>query len=62
MMIMEHSLSSTRLEQLRQRINDKDYVCAAIQRIAFVLSNELMAMSQGGESYHERQWQRKRRE
>jgi len=58
---MEHTLSSTRLEQLRSRINDKDYVSAAIQRIALVLSNELMAMSQGGENYHERQWERKRR-
>lgn len=48
MMVMEQSLSSTKLEQLRKRINDKDYVYAAIQRIAFVLSNELMDMSQGG--------------
>jgi hypothetical protein len=61
MMVMEHTLSSTRLEQLRTRISDKNYMCAAIQRIALVLSNELMAMSQGGENYHERQWQRQRR-
>jgi len=61
MMIMEQSLSSTRLEQLRKRINDKDYMCAAIQRIALVLSNELIDMSAGGGSYNERQWQRKRR-
>ena len=61
MMIVEHTLNTTRLEQLKQRINDKDYMCAAIQRIAVVLSNELMAMSQGGESYNERQWQRKKR-
>jgi len=61
MMVMEHTLSSSRLEQLRTRINDKDYMSAAIQRIALVLSNELMAMSQGGENNHERQWQRKRR-
>ena len=61
MMIMENTLSSTRLEQLRKRINDKDYMYAAIQRIALVLSNELMDMSQGGGSYNERQWQRKRR-
>ena len=60
MMIMENTLSSTRLEQLRKRINDKDYMYAAIQRIALVLSNELMDMSPGG-SYNERQWQRKRR-
>jgi hypothetical protein len=61
MMIMEHTLSSTRLEQLRKRINDKDYVHAAIQRIALVLSNELMGMSPGGGSYNERQWQWQRR-
>ena len=60
MMVMEQ-LSSTRLEQLKSRINDKDYMSAAIQRIALVLSNELMAMSPGGENNHERQWQRKRR-
>ena len=61
MMVMEHTLSSARLEQLRSRINDKDYMSAAVQRIALVLSNELMAMSQGGENNHERQWQRQRR-
>ena len=60
MMVMEQTLSSTKLEQLRKRINDKDYMYAAIQRIALVLSNELMAMS-GGESNNERQWQRQRR-
>jgi len=58
-MIMEHTLSSTRLEQLRKRINDKDYMYAAIQRIALVLSNELMDMSQGG-IYSERQHKRHR--
>ena len=58
-MIMEQALSSTRLEQLRKRINDKDYMYAAIQRIALVLSNELMDMSQGG-IYSERQRKRHR--
>ena len=59
MMTMEQNISSTRLEQLRKRINDKDYLYAAIQRIALVLSNELMDLSQRGGIYHERQ--RKRR-
>ena len=54
MMIMEQALSSTRVEQLRRRINDEDYLCAAIQRLAMVLSNELIDMSQGGR-YNERQ-------
>ena len=58
-MILEQSLSSTRLEQLRKRINDKDYLRAAIHRIALVLSNELMDMSQGG-AYNERQRKRRR--
>jgi len=60
MMITDHALSSTRLEQLRKCINDKDYMCAAIQRIALVLSNELMALSQGGENHNERQRKRRR--
>ncbi|MDR1858456.1 MAG: hypothetical protein LBQ69_03205 [Treponema sp.] len=55
MMTMEQALSSSRVEQLRKRINDKDYMHAAIQRIALVLSNELVDMSQAGGSYHERQ-------
>ena len=54
-MIMEQTVSSTRIEQLRERINDKDYLYAAIQRIALVLSNELMDMSPGGGNYYERQ-------
>ena len=60
MMIMEQTMSSTRVEQLRQRINDEAYLCAAIQRIAMVLSNELIDMSQGGGRYNERQRKRRR--
>jgi hypothetical protein len=45
--MLEQSVSSTRLEQLRNRINDEDYLCEAIHRIALVLSNELLDMSQG---------------
>jgi hypothetical protein len=58
-MMMEQSLSSTKLEQLRHRINDKDYLHAAIQRIAFVLSNELMDLHQEG-VHNERQRKRRR--
>jgi hypothetical protein len=47
-MMMEQALSSTKLEQLRHRINDEDYLHAAIQRLALVLSNELMEMTQEG--------------
>ena len=59
MMTIEQTMSSSKLERLRQRINDKDYMYAAIQRLALVLSNELIDMSQSGGSYNERQ--RKRR-
>jgi len=54
-MIMEQTLSSTRLEQLRKSINDENYLYAAVQRIALVLSNELMDMSQKEGRYNERQ-------
>jgi len=54
-MIMEQTMSSTRLEQLRKSINDEDYLYAAIQRIALVLSNELMDMSQKEGRFNERQ-------
>jgi hypothetical protein len=60
MMVMEQKLSSTRLEQLRKNINDKDYLHTAIQRIAVVLSDGLMDMSQGGGRYNERQRKRRR--
>ena len=57
-MMMEQALNSTKLEQLRSRINDEDYLHAAIQRLALVLSNELMEMTKE-RVRHERQ--RKRR-
>ena len=60
MMIMEQRVSSTRVEQLRERINDEDYLYAAIQRIAMVLSNELIVMSHKGGRYNERQGKKRR--
>ena len=60
MMIMERTMSSTRVEQLRERIKDEDYLYAAIQRIAMVLSNELIDMSQRGGKVNERQGKRRR--
>ena len=47
-MMLEQSVSSVELEHLRNRINDQEYVHEAIQRIALVLSNELLDASQGG--------------
>jgi len=55
---MEQALNSKKLETLRQRINDENYLHAAIQRLALVLSNELMEITTKG-GRHERQ--RKRR-
>jgi len=61
-MIMEKTLnsgkpgSSDRLEILRQRINDENYLHAAIQRLALVMSNELMEFTREGGLY-----ERKRR-
>jgi hypothetical protein len=46
------------LKNLRDKINDDEYLSEAIQRIALILSNELLDISQGG-IFHERQ--RKRR-
>ena len=53
-MTMEQTLSSTRLEQLRECINDQEYMYMAIHRIAQVLSNELMDMTQTGGKHNER--------
>jgi len=41
-------LSNNRVELLRQRINDEGYLYAAIQRMALVMSNELMEISLKG--------------
>jgi hypothetical protein len=66
-MIMEKALNSInakyadyqesdRLEILRLRINDENYLHAAIQRLALVMSNELMLITKEGGQY-----ERKRR-
>jgi hypothetical protein len=53
----------SKLEILRQKINNEDYVHEAIQRIALIMSNELLDLPQGGRSYEQqrksRQWSRK---
>ena len=48
------TLNSQKLEFLRRRINEEDYLHAAIQRLALVLSNGLMEITQEG-TRHERQ-------
>jgi len=44
----EVTLNKQTLELLRQRINDENYLHAAIQRLALVLSRELMEISSEG--------------
>jgi hypothetical protein len=53
-----NQLGSAELEQLRNKINDTDYLYEAIQRIALILSNELLDISQGG-IFDGPQWKRK---
>jgi len=48
-----HGLGNTELEALRAKINNEEYVHEAIQRIALILSNELLDIPQGG-NYEQR--------
>jgi hypothetical protein len=57
-MMEEQAMNSKKLEALRQCVNNEDYLHAAIQRLALILRNELMDLTQEGVR-HERQ--RKRR-
>jgi hypothetical protein len=50
----DYSLDASVLEELRRKINNEDYIHEAIQRIALILSNELLDIPQGG-GYYERQ-------
>jgi hypothetical protein len=43
----ESRLDSARLDILRKKIDSKEYLGEAIQRIALILSNELLDMSRG---------------
>ena len=49
----ENGLGVSELEALRAKINNEEYVCEAIQRIALILSNELLDIPQGG-NYEQR--------
>ena len=59
----EEGSGLSKLEVLRQKINNEDYLHEAIQRIALIISNELLDLPQGGRSYERqrksRQWSRK---
>jgi hypothetical protein len=62
-MILEEASGQTKLEVLRQKINNEDYLYEAINRIALIISNELLDLPRGGKSYEQqrksRQWSRK---
>jgi hypothetical protein len=53
--MIEQALHSKRLELIRQYINDENYLHAAIQRLALVLSKELMETSMKGGRNEQRQ-------
>jgi len=54
-MMLEQALKTQRLEIIRRRINDDNYLHAAIQRLALVLSNELMEITtEGGRNERQR--------
>jgi hypothetical protein len=61
-MIAEGATGPSRLEIIRQKINNEEYLHEAIQRIALIISNELLDLPQGGRSYEQqrksRQWPR----
>jgi hypothetical protein len=53
--MLEQTLNSKRLELLKRRINDEEYLHAAIQRMALVLSRELMDITiKGGRNERQR--------
>ncbi|GHV83399.1 hypothetical protein AGMMS50212_07390 [Spirochaetia bacterium] len=45
-----------RVAELKEKINNEDYLYGAMLRIAQVLSNEILGIPQGG-AYDERQWE-----
>jgi hypothetical protein len=47
--------SPARIEELKRKINNEEYLYGAIFRIAQVVSNEIMGLPQGG-MQDERQW------
>ncbi|GMO41283.1 MAG: hypothetical protein Ta2F_17210 [Termitinemataceae bacterium] len=47
-----------RVEELKKKINNEEYLNGAVARIAQVLSNQMLGIPQGG-AYDERQWEGK---
>ena len=54
-MIREEALNQKRLEFLRLRISDENYLHAAVQRLALIMSKELMDINtEGGRNERQR--------
>ena len=54
----EKGLGALELEALQAKINNEEYVYEAIQRIALILSNELLDIPQGGNHEQQRKGRR----
>lgn len=50
-LLMDENPKLAKLEILRQKINNEDYLYEAIQRIALIISNELLDLNPGGRPY-----------
>jgi hypothetical protein len=55
----ENQAEYSRIERLKDKINSEDYLYEAIQRIAQILSNEILGIPQGGISYERQRKGRK---
>jgi hypothetical protein len=51
--------AANNIEFLRKKLDNEDYLNEAIQRIAQVLSNEILGISQGG-LVHGQQWKKRK--
>ena len=62
-LLMDDVSGLSMLEVLRQKINSEEYLHEAIQRLALIISNELLDLPRGGRSYEQqrksRPWPRK---
>jgi hypothetical protein len=56
--VKQRGLGDSELEALRKKVNSEEYIYEAIQRIALILSNELLDIPHGGTNYEQ---QRRRR-
>jgi hypothetical protein len=55
----ENQAEYSRIERLRDKINSEEYLFEAIQRIAQILSNEILGIPQGGMNYERQRKGRK---